>query len=366
MKSQSDKLSIREYIAITILMVGTKGTDETPSMLYNQVQNAAWMIPLISGGLFFIPLILLLKTLSVFQGKNLFTVIQQLLGIYIGFVICLLIFLVTSLAISYESRTYTNIINSFYFQTTPNLIIYGILMLVSAYGAKKGIRLIWISLLSADCLCITILFTSLILSIQHSNINAIFPIWGPGKLEILKESTLSFSLFADFCILAALIPYMNSFKEFRNGTVIVFVGTIIQFSLAIMLFICLFDMSLKDIAYPFHTTTRYISIGSFLSNVETFFLPIWLMLVFIRLSAFLYISPLMFGQLFKIKNFEYLIPTLAAICLLIGMFPESPIDTSLGFKNRVKFIAGPTFSGICIILWLVALLKGKLKHQNEK
>ena len=105
----------------------------------------------------------------------------------------------------------------------------------------------------------------------------------------------------------------------------------------------LFDMSLKDIAYPFHTTTHYISIGSFLSNVETFFLPIWLMSVFIRLSAFLYISTLMFGQLYKIKNFEYLIPTLAAICLLIGMLPELPIDTSLGFKNRVKFIVRPTF-----------------------
>ena len=287
-------------------------------------------------------------------------------GKYIGCVICLLIFLITSLAISYESRTYTNIINSFYFQTTPNLIIYGILMLVSAYGAKKGIRLIG----SVSYLVIAYVLLSfslaLILSIQHSNINAIFPIWGPGKLEILKESTLSFSLFADFCILGALIPYINSFKEFQNGTVILFVGTIIQFSLAIMLFICLFDMSLKDIAYPFHTTTRYISIGSFLSNSETFFLPIWLMLVFIRLSAFLYISTLMFGQLFKIKNFEYLIPTLAAICLLIGMLPESPIDTSLGFKNRVKFIVGPTFSGICIILWLVALLKGKFKHQNEK
>ena len=47
------------------------------------------------------------------------------------------------------------------------------------------------------------------------------------------------------------------------------------------------------------------------------------------------------------------------------MFPESPIDTSLGFKSRVKFIVGPTFFGICIILWLVALLKGKFKHQNS-
>ena len=143
MKSQSDKLSIREYIAITILMVGAKGTDETPSMLYNQVQNAASMIPLISGRLFFIPLILLLKTLfCLFRAKIFFTVIQQLLGKYIGFVICLLIFLITSLAISYKFRTYTNIIHSFYFETTPNLIIYGVLMLVSAYGAKKSIRLI--------------------------------------------------------------------------------------------------------------------------------------------------------------------------------------------------------------------------------
>ena len=65
-------------------------------------------------------------------------------------------------------------------------------------------------------------------------------------------------------------------------------------------------------------------------------------------------------------SYDYLISRSAAICLLIGMLPESPIDTSLGFKNRVKFIVGPTFSGICMILWLVALLKGKFKHQNEK
>ena len=93
----------------------------------------------------------------------------------------------------------------------------------------------------------------------------------------------------------------------------------------------------------FYDVTHYmdsISIGTFLSNIESFFLPIWLILVFIRLSAFLYISALMFGQLFKIKNFEYLIPALAAICLLIGMFPESSINTSLGFKARVQYIVG--------------------------
>ena len=89
MKQQPGKLGIREYISIVILMVGAKATEDTPAILYSNVQNAAWMIPILSGAIFFIPLFLLLKTLSLFQGKNLFDVIQKLFGKYIGFVVCL-------------------------------------------------------------------------------------------------------------------------------------------------------------------------------------------------------------------------------------------------------------------------------------
>ena len=175
-------------------------------------------------------------------------------------------------------------------------------------------------------------YLALFLSIQDSNIEAIFPIWGPGKLEILKESTLRLTLFADFFILTSLIPYLTSYKDFRKGTWIAFVFVIIQISVAILIYICLFDTTLAGIGYPFHTAIRYISFGTFLTNVETLFFPIWLMSAFIRFSAFLYINALMFGHLFKIKDFEFLIPSLATIYLLIGMIPETPIDVTLGFK----------------------------------
>ena len=78
------------------------------------------MIPIISAGIFFIPFFLLLKTMSLFNDKNLFAVIQKLLGKYIGFFICLLIFVINSSAISFDSRTYANIIGTFYFTTTPS------------------------------------------------------------------------------------------------------------------------------------------------------------------------------------------------------------------------------------------------------
>ena len=89
---------------IAILMIGAKATEDTPAMLYNQVQNAAWMVPIVSGVIFFIPLLSINKNISLFKDKNLFAVIQQLLGKYIGFIVCLLIFVINSSAIAFDSR----------------------------------------------------------------------------------------------------------------------------------------------------------------------------------------------------------------------------------------------------------------------
>src|SRR3954467_10856886 len=218
MKGQPGKLGIREYIAIMILTVGAKATEDTPAALYNAVQSSAWMIPILSGVFFVIPLFLLLKTMSLFQGKNLVEVIQLVFGKYIGFIVCLIIFFITSFAVSLDSRTYSEIIRSFYFETTPKVAIYGILMFVCAYGAKKGIEHIGSVAYLVVFYAIITLVIALLLGLQDSTIEAILPIWGAGKLELLKKSTLTLNLYADLVLAALLIPYMKSNKDFQKGT----------------------------------------------------------------------------------------------------------------------------------------------------
>jgi hypothetical protein len=201
---------------------------------------------------------------------------------------------------------------------------------------------------------------------KESTIQAVFPIWGPGKLEILKQSSKKLTLFADFFLLTMLIPYLTSIKAFKKGTWFAFVYVSIQISAAILIFICMFDASLGGIGYPFHTAIRFISIGTFLPNVEIIFFVAWLMSAFIRFTAFLYINALMFGRLFKIKDFEYLIPSLATIYLLIGSIPEAPVSVSIAFKAISLNIAGPMFAVISLILWLAALLKGEFNHEKNR
>lgn len=366
MNQQPGKLGVREYVAIAILMVGTKATEDTPAFIYSKVQNASWMIPFLSAGLFFIPLFLLLKTLMVFQDKDLFSVIQTILGKYLGFIVCLLIFCISSFAISFDTRTYTNIIRTFYFTTTPNLIIYSLLMAICAYGARKGIQHIGSVSYLIVYLAVISLYLVFALSTQDSVFRAVFPIWGPGKFEILKQSSLNMTLFADFFLFTMMIPFITSMKDFRKGTWFAFVYVTIQIGVAILIFICMFDTSLGGIGYPFHTAIRYLSIGSYLPNVEIIFFVIWLMGTFIRFTAFLYINSLMFGRLFKIKDYEYLIPSLATIYLLIGSIPEAPINVVLQFKAVIQNIGGPAFAAISLLLWLVALLKGEFKHEKNR
>ena len=74
----------------------------------------------------------------------------------------------------------------------------------------------------------------------------------------------------------------------------------------------------------------------------------------------------MFGQIFKIKNFEYLIPAMATLYLLIGMIPETALDLALEFKPIIRSISGPAFATISILLWFVALLKGEFNDANKK
>ena len=366
MEKQPGKLGIREYTAIAIFVIGSRLTDDTVTLIYDPLQNASWMLPIVSGGIFFVPLFLLLKTLTLYKNKNLFTVVQQLLGKYIGFIVCLLIFVISSTALSFDSRAYVNIIRSFYFTTTPNVIIYAILMAVCAYGAKKGIQHIGSVSWLLFFYTIAALIIALALCLKDSTLQSIFPIWGPGKLEILKQSSLKTSLFADFFLFTLLIPCLTSIKDFRKGTWISYVFSMIILSGAYMIYILLFDQSVAGLGYPFHTAIRYITIGTFLPNVETLFFPIWLIATFIRYSAILYLCALMLGHLFKIKDFEFLVPSLATLYLLIGIIPDTPFEVTLVIRSKIVNVIGLAFAAISIIVWLTAWLKGEFKHEKNK
>jgi spore germination protein KB len=366
MEQHTGKIGIREYVAMVILAIGTKLADDTPAIIFEKLETASWISPFITGFLSIIPIFLLLKVLSEYPNTNLMEILKIVLGKPIGYLIVLLLWIMGFTANIFDSAIYTDIIGTMYFTETPTIFIYIVLMAVSAYGAKKGLEQIGSVAASIIIYIKVSLFIALILAISKGNLNFIFPVFGPGKWEIVKESSLKISLYIDFLYLGVIASYVSSTKAFSKGTWISFIILIIEIPISMLAYISLFDYEpIKLLNYPFHETIRYISLG-FLTNIETFFFPFWLLASFVRFSIYLYISAVMFGWLFKIKNYEYLIPTFATIIVILGMIPESPTFTIANMKDKILNIATPVFFFLPLILWSIMKIRGGTRNEKKE
>jgi spore germination protein KB len=94
-------------------------------------------------------------------------------------------------------------------------------------------------------------------------------------------------------------------------------------------------------------------------------LPFWLIASFVRFSIYLYVNAILFGHLFRIRHFEYLIPSIATLIVFLGMIPESPTFTIFDLREKLLLIATPLFFFLPCLLWLVAQLKGEFKRANK-
>ncbi len=161
-----------------------------------------------------------------------------------------------------------------------------------------------------------------------------------------------------FFYLFLLVPFMKSSKDFKKGTCIALIVTVINLTIAMVSYTFIFDYNtVMQLNYPYHEVIRTIQAG-FLTNLETFFFPFWIMASFVRFSAYLYITAILFGHLFKIKEFEYIIPTLATLIVFIGIIPETPASAIFNIRDTILLISSPVFFFLPCLMWLIAKLKG--------
>ncbi|PYF06195.1 GerAB/ArcD/ProY family transporter [Ureibacillus chungkukjangi] len=363
MDSTKGKIGLKELVAIIILNVGTKVADNTPTIFYEAFGTAAWIGILIIGLISLIPILLITKLITLYQDKNLIDIILHLFGKHIGFVLLFTLCILQIFTNINNTSIYTDIIGTMYFSKTPTVVIYLLLLGVAAYGAKKGIEYIgssaWVMLF---WICLSLLVILSVVFVQ-GEFNQIFPILGTGGLELVKGSYQNSSILMDFLYLALIASNVKSATIYKKGIWIGFVIILLAFVLSLIGYVMLFDYyGVRMFDYPYHETIRYIEIG-FLNNVELLFFPFWLISSFIRFAFYLYLGALLFGAVFKIKQFEYVVPALAVFTILAGLIPESSVFSMNDFRVIFLNLITPIFLLFPCLLWITAKLKGDFKNE---
>ena len=359
-------IGTREFIAIIILTIGTKLADDTPSLFFSSMGSAAWMAPIIIGVTTILPVFFILKIFTIYPNKTFVEIIKEVFGKYVGFFVLFALWIIQIYALIIDSSIYTDIMGTMYFNDTPTIVIYAVLISVAAYGAKKGFEHIssyaWIIIAGVKVTALTVL----VLIVLQGRPEFIFPLFGTGKWEIIKGSTSYISIFSDLFYFAFIASYLKSTKVLKKGMWIGLAFITIEISTAIMSYVMLFDFNgIKLIDYPYHESIRTIQLG-FIRNTESLFFPFWLIATFARFSFYFYISVLLFSTLFKISQKEFIIPILATLIVFFGMIPETPTFAIYTLRGEFLKLVTPVFLFLPFVIWVLAKLKGGSKNDKKK
>lgn len=364
MEKSIGKIGIREYVAIIILLVAVKNADGTTALLVEHSGSAYWILPLIILVISVIPLYLMMKVITLYKDKNLHDCNVHLFGKYIGSLISFVLFIFGICTLITDSAAYVDIIGTMYFSQTPTIILSVVLMAGSAYIAQKGLENIGTVAWSVLFYLIGALSFSLILALQDGNVSFLHPIFGPGIWDVVKDGTFHMSIYTEFFFLGLIAPYIVSSKSYTKGTVIGLMVVTILLCFSYLTYLLVFDYKgLQTVSYPYHELIRVVRFG-FLTNLESFIFPFWIIVTFIRFSFYLYLMALLLGAIFQIKNFEYLTPTLAAIVVIFGTAIEAPSFTTFFIRENVLGNIGIIFLALPCLMWLVAKIKGEFKHDQ--
>ncbi|WP_058309213.1 GerAB/ArcD/ProY family transporter [Gracilibacillus massiliensis] len=355
-------LRIKEIAAMTLLLVGIKLSDSTPSLLAQEAQNGFWLIPLLSFICMFPGFLIMLYLLKKYRDKNLVELMEAITGKWIGKILGLFIFLFAFFTITLDSRNYIEQIKLLYFPKSPTIVIFFIFIGIVFFGAKKGIEVIgetsWIFLtvikISASLV--------ILLSLGEIVMQRVFPIFGSGLFNIVTEGVKKASLFAELFFLLIAYKVTKSSSMFSKGIIIASIITIFEITLFYFVYITVFDYnSIGKIAFPFHDLTQFLNFGRFFTNIETLFMVFWLFAAFLKFIIFIYLATWIFGELFAIRNFEPLLLPFSFLVIMLGLLPFNAVINELILRETLLTIMSPFFIVLPYLLWGIAWGKGDLK-----
>ena len=356
------KLGAREIFGILYIMLAIRVTDITPNLLLEHGINAAWIMPLLSSLYLFVSLLFLFSLLKTYN-TGLLDIITDLTGPFIGRLIIVVMFVIVFSSLTINSRTYADITIAMYYPHTSVLLILVVLILVSGcFIARLGL----LALSSASWLAAaSIFFTSILLLIlvrDSIHLSFIFPIAGPGSLELLKDSFQYSSFLGDIILVGAVFSKVRSYSAFRTGALWGFVLSTLKMTSFLATYIMVFDYpAVRNIVFPYHQLARMAMVGSMTLHVEAVFLYLWMFGAALHFSIYLYISAFILQKIINAKKVFPLIFLLAVLSVSLGLIPDNFFQ---GFKARELLLKFSSFYVLAlpVLLWIISRVKRRLKR----
>lgn len=336
----------------------------TVSSAIARAKQDAW-ISVGLAGFFGIGVVFLAAKVSLLHPDQTFIQYSQtILGKWLGKLIIVPYFVMWYSLDGIVLRDSSDFIYISLFTKTPLSVVMIALLILAVYviyiGGIEGI---------ARCseimgpLILLMIAGTCVLALKYLDWHQLTPVYADsGWKSILSGALPSGAFYGEMVLFMMVFCFLSDSRQTLSraiwGMAIPSFLLFVAAALAIMTF---GPMLSATMWFPFFNMTRFISVLSFIENVDILVVVIWMFSVFIKLSLFLFVTIYGTAQWLHIKNWRKLIGFVVPIVFIIALIPKNIAEVVIDFplKFWVPYIMPINVIGIPLLLWIVGTIRNR-------
>ncbi|PKM93478.1 MAG: spore gernimation protein [Firmicutes bacterium HGW-Firmicutes-1] len=323
-------------------------------------------IAIILAIVFTIPLVLIFARLHVlFPNKNLLDIMEICLGKYLGKALIALYtwFFFHTVVLILEDIGF--FVSTVLFPETPFIIIVIVFALTCTYCVKQGLEVLgrWAEFFIIIPIVIEILV--FLLLIPKMEITNILPILYDGIGPVAKGTFLTITF--PFAYIVGLASVFAFSKDKNSPYKIYFSGILIG---GVIVFMSSFKSTLvlgEDIGhyFPTYVTVSRIRIGNFLQRLDILAVIVFMIGIYVEVSAFLLATCIGITKLFDFADYKFIVMPITLLILNICFYEFDSIMHYFEFGREIwPYYVFPFEIIFPCMLWITAEVKIKIKRKK--
>lgn len=345
-------------VSIIVTVVGT-AIFAYPSQLSTVVGNDGWIVILFSGAITAILLYVLNKAIQVNNYGRLLDILCSNFGKFLGNVIALFIAAAGVFIISFQMRTFIEVIKMYLLEKTPTEFLIVLMILTGTFLIRGEFE----SIIRFNEVAFGLMFIPVLLAIpfilKGVDYTNILPVFTHEPIEYLKASKASFLSFSGFAVIYMLFPYAKD-KSKVPKVILRSLGFIVVFYLLITLMaLMVFSKEYNSqLLWPSITMISTVDIpGSFVERWEGVAMIFWLIFYFTTFVNIYYFNSEIVRDVFHLEDIKISLMLVIPFIYVTALYPQN-IAEVYDLQSKVIPYLDTTIIGVIpVILLIIAFFK---------
>ncbi|MER2170878.1 MAG: GerAB/ArcD/ProY family transporter [Psychrobacillus psychrodurans] len=333
------------------------------SLIYEDAKQDSWISIIISYLAAHLLVIVIFKTLEIYESDDMYGIHLDLFGKYLGNFINIIFVVYYLLLFTAIIENFTEVIVTWVFpDINPSFVVVTVLSLV-IYAFTGGLRVI----IGLCFLCFFLpqwMIGVLLFPLEFANINYLFPILDNDVISLLKGAYFMTLTIVGFEIINVLYPFI---KEKKKAKLYVHLGLL--YTMLIYLFVMLISLTFfsgEQLERVVWATLSLFSIirFPFFERIEIFTVCFWLIVILPNLCIFAWSAYRGFKRIIKINEKKFILGF--GMFVFIGSLiieTQTQLEVFTNLVGQISFYSVFVFP---LFVYLIAFFKSKIKKRQVR